>query len=68
MNMDIKQTIIGRLRATKRENIEAVVNYMSRSGFFTRHCHHHLHYPGGLAEHAWQTYKVALSMNEERKA
>jgi hypothetical protein len=68
MNMDIKQTIIGRLRATKRENIEAVVNYMSRSGFFTRHCHHHHHYAGGLAEHAWQTYQVALSMNEERKA
>ncbi len=65
--MDIKQTIIGRLRATKRENIEAVVNYMSRSGFFARHCHHHHHYAGGLAEHAWQTYQVALSMNEERR-
>ena len=66
--MNIRQTIISRLRDTKRENIEAVIEYMDRHGFFTRHCHHHHHYAGGLAEHAWQTYKVALSMNEERKA
>ena len=63
--MDIKQAIIDRLRATKRENIENIIDYMENKGFFTYHCHRHHHYPGGLAEHAWQTYQIALRLNTE---
>ena len=47
--MDIKQAIIDRLRATKRENIENIIDYMENKGFFTYHCHRHHHYLGGLA-------------------
>ena len=64
--MDIKQAIIDRLRATKRENIENIIDYMENKGFFTYHCHRHHHYLGGLAEHAWQTYQIALSLDRER--
>lgn len=68
MIFDVKQAIIDRLRATKRENIEAVINYMEKHGFFACHCHRHHHYKGGLADHAWQTYQVALRLNTEHCA
>lgn len=66
--MNLKQTIIERLLATKRENIEKVIDYMENNGFFTYHCHRHHHYAGGLAEHSWQTYQIALRLDAERCA
>ena len=66
--MNIKQAIIDRLRATKRANIEKVIEYMEKHGFFTYHCHRHHHYEGGLADHAWQTYQIAIRIDEERCA
>ena len=58
--MDIKENIINRLRETKRENIEEVIAYMEKHEFFTRGCHRHHRYTGGLADHAWQTYQLAM--------
>ena len=66
MRFDVKQAIIDRLRATKRKNIEAVIDYMEKYGFFTYHCHRHHHYDGGLADHAWQTYQIAIRLDAER--
>ena len=66
MTFDVKQAIIDRLRATKRENIETVIDYMEKHGFFTYHCHRHHHYDGGLADHAWQTYQIAIRLDAER--
>ena len=68
MAFDIKKAIIDRLRATNRENIETVIEYMEKHGFFTYHCQHHHHYDGGLAEHAWQTYQIAQRLDDERCA
>lgn len=68
MRFDVKQAIIDRLRATKRENIETVIDYMEKHGFFTYHCHRHHHYDGGLADHAWQTYQIAQRLDVERCA
>lgn len=68
MAFDVKQAIIDRLRATNRENIETVIDYMEKHGFFTYHCHRHHHYDGGLADHAWQTYQIALRLDAERCA
>lgn len=68
MRFDVKQSIIDRLRATKRENIETVIDYLERHGFFTYHCHRHHHYDGGLADHAWQTYQIAQRLDAERCA
>lgn len=64
--MTIKEQIIDTLRATGRENMENVIRYMEQNGFFTRYCHRHHRYVGGLADHAWQTYQLALAMDEER--
>ena len=66
MNFNVKQAIIDRLRATRHENIETVIDYMEKHGFFTYHCHRHHHYDGGLADHAWQTYQIALRLDAER--
>ena len=68
MRFDVKQAIIDRLRATMRENIETVIDYMEKHGFFTYHCHRHHHYDGGLADHAWQTYQIALRLDAKRCA
>ena len=68
MRIDVKQAIIDRLRATKRENIETVIDYMNKHGFFSYHCHRHHHYDGGLADHAWQTYQIAQRLDAERCA
>ena len=68
MTFNVKQAIIDRLRATKRENIETVIDYMDKHGFFSYHCHRHHHYDGGLADHAWQTYQIALRLDAERCA
>ena len=46
--MTVKEKIIGTLRATGRENIEQVIDYMENNGFFTKSCHRHHHYRGGL--------------------
>lgn len=66
--MNVKQAIIDRLRATRRENIERVIDYMEENGFFYYHCHRHHKDPGGLADHAWQTYQIALRLDAERCA
>ena len=63
--MTVKEKIIGTLRATGRENIEQVIDYMENNGFFTKSCHRHHHYRGGLADHAWQTYQAALKFYDQ---
>ena len=65
MAFDVKQAIIDRLRATKRKNIEKVINYMEKNGFFTARCGRHHKYSGGLTSHSWQTYQIALRLNVE---
>ena len=68
MRFDVKQAIIDRLRATKRENIETEIDKMEKHGFFSYHCHRHHHYDGGLADHAWLTYQIAQRLDAERCA
>lgn len=66
VKFDVKQSIIDRLRATRRENIEAVIDYMEKNYFFTNQCKKHHRYKGGLAGHAWQTYQIAQRLDAER--
>ena len=68
MAFDVKQAIINRLRETNRKNIDTVIDYMENNGFFTYHCHRHHKGVGGLADHAWQTYQIALRLNAENQA
>lgn len=68
MAFDIKQAIVDRLRATKRKNIERVIGYMEKFGFFKVRCGNHHKYPRGLTSHSWQTYQIALRLNTENCA
>ena len=63
--MEVRDKILNTLRKTARENIEMVIDYMLKHEFFTRSCHKHHRYVGGLADHAWQTYQIALSAAEK---
>ena len=65
--MEIKESIINRLRETNRENIEKVIDYMESNGFFEVSCHRHHRYDGGLADHAWQTYQLAMKEEADNK-
>lgn len=65
--MDIKESIINRLRETRRDGIEQVIDYMQNNGFFVRGCHRHHRYKGGLADHAWQTYQLAMKEEADHK-
>ena len=68
MKFDVKQAIVDRLRETNRENIEKVIDFMERNRFFKYHCYRHHHYEGGLADHAWQTFQIAMRVEAERCA
>ena len=63
MKLDVKKCIVDRLIETRRENIQSVIDYMEKHGFFRYHCHGHHRYEGGLADHAWQTYQIAMRLN-----
>ena len=63
MKLDVKKCIVDRLIETRRENIQFVIDYMEKHGFFRYHCHSHHRYEGGLADHAWQTYQIAMRSN-----
>lgn len=65
--MTIKDNIINRLRETNRENIEKVIDYMEKNRFFEVGCHRHHRYDGGLADHAWQTYQMAMKEEADNK-
>lgn len=58
--MSVKDQISSALLDTGREGIDNVINYMERNGFFSVSCHGHHRYEGGMADHAWQTYQLAL--------
>ena len=66
--METRNHIIETLRATGRENIENVINYMDSHGYFTASCHKHHRYDGGMADHAWQTYRFAKKIAEAVQA
>ena len=65
--MNTKENIINRLRETNRENIEKVIDYMEENRFFEVGCHRHHRYDGGLADHAWQTYQIAMKEEADNK-
>lgn len=55
------------LRATHREGIEDLINYMETSGFFLAPCstQFHLASPGGLAEHSLNVMVIAHGLRDK---
>jgi 23S rRNA maturation-related 3'-5' exoribonuclease YhaM len=57
---ELRSTIVGLLRETKREGILKLVAWMEINGFFTAPCSggNHLAVEGGLAEHSLNVYGI----------
>lgn len=55
------------LRATKRDGIECVIQYMEESGFYEvpSSLYRHHNWRGGLAEHCLGVYKMAVTLDKE---
>ena len=49
---DNKSRILSILRAVKRPGVEAVINYLETSNYFSRGCYSHHKERGGLAQHS----------------
>ncbi len=58
---ELKDRVYGTLRATGRDGIEAVIDYLESSNYFRRGCYtHHKEY-GGLAQHSLEVYDHMLA-------
>lgn len=51
-----RERVLEILRATGRPGIEAVINYIESSNYFTRGCYSHHKELGGLARHSLEVY------------
>lgn len=57
---ETKEKIIGLLRSTNRDGMEAMIAYLSMEGFFESPASTRFHgsYKGGLAKHSWRVYEL----------
>lgn len=47
------------LRGTGRENIEHLISFLDRNGFYDAQCGHHDRFPGGTMVHSIRTLEIA---------
>ena len=52
----IKEQILGILGGIDRAGMDAVIEYLNASNYFTRGCYHHHKERGGLAKHCFEVY------------
>ena len=66
---NIKDTIISLLESTGRENINTVIQFLEKNGFFDvpASVQHHNNFAGGLAKHSLEVYREAMKLNEKMK-
>ena len=57
----IQSEILSLLRETGREGINGTIDYLLQSDFFSRGCHTHHRWTGGLAQHSLEACRYALS-------
>jgi hypothetical protein len=69
MNENIKQTIMEALKSTNRQGIEAVIDYLENSDYFTAPAStkYHSCYEGGLADHSLNVYNILQHKNKVYK-
>ena len=58
---DLKQRIFDIVRSLGRPGTDAVIEYLSRSNYFTRGCYSHHKEKGGLAQHSIEVYEHMLA-------
>lgn len=63
----MRQEFVSILKATGRRGIDAVVDYLDKCGFFEAPAsiNRHLCHDGGLAEHSFNVYRMAMMLREQ---
>ena len=65
--MAIKEIIARTLKNTRVENIENILQYMEKNGFYECQSSSHNHWKGGTAQHVWAVYLIARALRDQRK-
>ncbi len=63
--MNLKEKIINELKRTSVPNIDKMLQYMEKNGYFECSCHSHNTWKGGTAQHMWAVYLVAKSLRDQ---
>ena len=64
--MTLKDKIINELKNTGAPNIDRMVQFMEKNGYFECHSHSHNNWKGGAAQHMWAVYLMAKALRDER--
>lgn len=64
--MTLHDKITKTLCDTKAENIDKMLSYMERNGYFTCSCSSHNHWSGGSSQHMWAVYLMAKALRDQR--
>ncbi len=64
--MTLHDKITKALLDTHAENIDKMLSYMERNGYFTCHCSSHNHWTGGSSQHMWAVYLIAKELRDQR--
>ena len=64
--MTLKERIINELKNTGAPNIDRMLQFMEKYGYFDCHSHSHNNWKGGAAQHMWAVYLIAKALRDER--
>ncbi len=64
--MSLKEKIEKTLSDTQVRNINEMLQYIERHGYYTCRSSSHNHWEGGAAQHMWATYLMAKSLRDQR--
>ena len=64
--MTLKEKITKTLQETHVPNIDKMLNYMEKHGYYTCRSSTHNHWEGGASQHMWAVYLIAKALRDQR--
>jgi hypothetical protein len=64
--MTLHDKITNALKDTQAANIDKMLSYMERNGYFTCSCSSHNHWTGGSSQHMLAVYLIAKELRDQR--
>lgn len=64
--MTLKDKIVKTLKDTGAGNIEKMIQYMDRNGYYECMSSSHNHWKGGTAQHVWAVFLIAKALRDKR--
>lgn len=65
--MTLKDRIIKTLKDTGAQNMDKMLQYMEKHGFYECSCRSHNHWKGGTSQHIWAVYLIAKALRDKEK-